>query len=610
MDNKDSNGLNIDNLLNGVNNQNNNGTVGGVPNNGMPQNSVPPIDENIFNQNLDVGVNAPQNTNLNQGVGNLNNNQANSPIIDTTVAQPIMDAPVSSQPVNDVNSNMNNNPYSMPINNEANNLNSVPSDAINNNNNNNNNINNNGIVNNDVNTSQNAVNNGASMVQDTVNNNVNNNIARGDNNNQSTVNAPLTEAVNNANEVSSANAVNNVNNVSNDPVSPVNNSDNVSNINNTSGGITVESIPLDNIAPATPVDNQSSSDSSNNNSNNNATPNNTSSVTMSDPTVDNFGSVPVPPNSTDSPKEKKPKKNNKLIVILLVLVLIAVVGYGIYYFLSFAKDTTSNNSSIQTKDLKVELGGTLSKNVSDYAVINGLDASKCVLDTSSVDTTKVSAYKYSITCNGTKGEGTIIVDDTTAPSVVLADLAVVPNTTITPSDFIETCDDASDCSYEFVDEDALMNNLKTVGEYKVKIKVSDSYDNEVEEEANLSVTMDAPTSYVNCESSEKEIDDIYATSKANYKFGFSSSNTFYNALKTTVFSFDTDDDYENAKNTYNQSKMLAGESGKVSFNDQSKTIIISSTKALDDINNELGTMLPSDSNSIKSFLGFYDYTCK
>ncbi len=161
-----------------------------------------------------------------------------------------------------------------------------------------------------------------------------------------------------------------------------------------------------------------------------------------------------------------------------------------------------------------------------------------------------------------------------------------------------------------MDEDAVINNLKTVGEYKVKIKVSDSYDNEVEEEANLSVTMDAPTSYINCESSEKEIDDIYATSKVNYKFGFSSSNTFYNALKTTVFSFDTDDDYESAKNTYNQSKMLAGESGKVSFNDQSKTIIISSTKALGDINNELGTMLPSDSNSIKSFLGFYDYTCK
>lgn len=327
-----------------------------------------------------------------------------------------------------------------------------------------------------------------------------------------------------------------------------------------------------------------------------------------EPMQDNFGAVPVPPVFENENKKEK-KDNKKIIYILLIVVLIAGVGFGIYYFLTAAK-TTATTGGIVTKDLKLELGNALSENIDDYATISGYNKNECKIDTKNISLTKVGAYKFYVTCGEQVVEGTAIVDDTTNPEVITNEVIVFPNATITIEDFIESCVDASQCTYKFVDENEVTTALKTIGEHDIKILVSDEYNNESTISAKLVVSNDAPVKYLTCTGESEDVDDIYATLTNSYKFGVSSSNKIYNVKKISSYSFEESEDYLAIANNYNESTGINGTIGKATFNQPEKTIVIKADTTLEKMNTELNLTLPDDANTIQFYLTINGYTCK
>lgn len=322
--------------------------------------------------------------------------------------------------------------------------------------------------------------------------------------------------------------------------------------------------------------------------------------------MDDFNAVPVPPVFEEEGKGKKKKEGNrKTLIILLLILLVAAIGFGVYYFLTMAKDASTN--SITTKEVKVELGNTLSNDIEDYAVINGYNKNDCKLNLDNVNVNKVSTYKYTITCGKVSEEGTVMVDDTTQPEVITSDLTLLPNSTLNAEDFIEECLDASSCSYEFKTD--VTNITGTTGEYDVEILVSDEYNNQNTVTAKLIVSRTAPARYLTCKKNEESIEDISATLVDSYKIGIDANDNFYNAVRISKFQFQDKNKYTTIVNDYNEAEGIHGIVGNATFDANGSKIILKKSKTLDDMNKELNGKLPNNSNILRAFLSGLGYTC-
>lgn len=328
--------------------------------------------------------------------------------------------------------------------------------------------------------------------------------------------------------------------------------------------------------------------------------------TVSTTPLDDFNEVPVPPVFEDEGKEKKKKEGNKkVLIILLLVILIVAIGFGVYYFLSMAKKSTK--ITIATQDITVELGSLLSNNMDDYATITGYNKMDCKLNLDNVNMSKVSTYKYTVTCGNVSEEGNIMVDDTTKPEVITNDLTLLPNSTLNAEDFIEECLDASTCTYEFKTDVANLTN--TPGEYDVDILVSDEYNNQNTVTAKLIISRNAPARYLTCKKNEEKIEDISATLVDSYKIGIDANDNFYNAVRISKFKFTDKDKYTTIVNDYNETNGIHEIVGNATFDENGSNIIIKGNKTLDDMNNELKGKLPSNSNILRAFLSGLGYTC-
>lgn len=322
--------------------------------------------------------------------------------------------------------------------------------------------------------------------------------------------------------------------------------------------------------------------------------------------IDDFNAVPVPPVFEDEGKGKKKKEGNKkTLIILLLVLLVAAIGFGVYYFLTMAKNTSTN--SIATKEVKIELGSTLSTNIEDYATISGYNKNDCKLNLDNVNVNKVSTYKFSVTCGKTSEEGTVMVDDTTKPEAITSDLTLLPNSTLNAEDFIEECLDASTCSYEFKTD--VTNLTSTTGEYDVEILVSDEYNNQNTVTAKLIISRTAPARYLTCKKNEESIEDISATLVDSYKIGIDANDNFYNAVRISKFQFQDKNKYTTVVNDYNETDGIHEIIGKATFDENGSSIIIKGNKTLDDMNKELNGKLPNNSNILRAFLSGLGYTC-
>lgn len=318
--------------------------------------------------------------------------------------------------------------------------------------------------------------------------------------------------------------------------------------------------------------------------------------------IDDFNEVPVPP-MIETEEKKKKGSSKKTIVVLLLILLVALVGFGVYTILTMSKTSVTN--SIQTKEVKVELGSRLSQDISTYATLTGFTKENCSINLENVDTSKVSTYKYTVTCGKTSEEGLVIVDDTTNPEVITTDLVLLPNAEVKPEDFIEQCVDASKCSYAF--ENTV--DTKALGEQTITILVSDEYNNKSTVTAKLTISNTAPSRYLTCTKDQETISEINAVLKDSYKIGIDSSDNFYSAVRTSEFTFNSASDYETAVNGYDENVGIHSILGNATFNTSSNKIIIKANKTMDDLKKDLNGNIPNNSNILRAFLSGLGYIC-
>lgn len=319
-----------------------------------------------------------------------------------------------------------------------------------------------------------------------------------------------------------------------------------------------------------------------------------------DPSLNPFGQppmnggVPTPPSMDPTPskggkqkKEKGQKKINTPLLITLILVLLAGVGYGVYYFLNSAKP----KASIQPNLSLWEKGETLPQNASDYGIIAGVDASSCTVDNSKIKIDELGKYEYSISCPGIQNPVTGMVDvkDNKGPEVELKELVITPNGSVSLEDFIVSCKDASienGCTVkQSEEEDPLDEIIATTGTHTLTLIVEDDSENKTVVKATLKVDENAPQSTFSCTSAIES--ETKATVTENIEYGITAENKIYNVQKIRTYKFETIEDYQEAKNTYESSKKLDGKTGTAKFEEKAKAIILTYSIDLDDLKEEL-----------------------
>lgn len=327
---------------------------------------------------------------------------------------------------------------------------------------------------------------------------------------------------------------------------------------------------------------------------------NTTSVFNDIGTVPPINNSSIPTPIINNPEPKKGKKVNKLLFVIIIVLLIAAIGVGVYIFLNVSKPKVS--STVTVKEVSIEAGSSVSTNINDYATFKGIDSSSCSLDTSQItDTNALDAtYTFNITCGTKTYSGTAKIVDTTAPTVTLKEVTVQINSELKPEDFVLTCTDASECSYEFSDNDKVQGFLSAAGNYHVDIIVKDANNNETEVTGTLIVVEDeVPELYLSCTANNEEI-----------KLGITSS-VFTGSIKR-IYTFKLNaSDYEvlKAENNGKEEITYQNITGVPSFNDDDSTLIITITPTVEAINSEFNGSLPNAYGELRQYFIAKGYSC-
>lgn len=318
------------------------------------------------------------------------------------------------------------------------------------------------------------------------------------------------------------------------------------------------------------------------------------------PNFDSIGTVPPVVESHDTPNNNAPKKKtNKTIILMIVVLVIAAVGVGVYIMLNMANRKTA--PTVTLKDVKIEVNSEVSTLISDYAN----NATNCSLDVTAIkDTSKVGTVsEFIVTCNGVEYKGKATIVDSKAPVVEVNDVTVAINGEVKPEDFIKSCDDATECTYKFKEEDKVIENLKVAGEYQTTIIVSDEANNSTEVTAKL-IVKDGPVAVMTLKCSKRN--DNY---KLIYTLGFSADgNLIDEATKSYEFSFD-EAAYKKLKEESGNVDTItySNISGKPDFNDDNKTLTISVD--ISNINTEMKTTLSKSYQEVRAYFVRQGYSC-
>ena len=317
------------------------------------------------------------------------------------------------------------------------------------------------------------------------------------------------------------------------------------------------------------------------------------------------GPIPTPTmamnNNIPEPTGKKKGKTNKLVFVLIIVLLIAAVGVGVYIFLNMSNDTPVT-PTVTLKTVTIEAGSEVSQNIEDYAEFNGIDSSTCTLDTSNItDTTIINnEYSFIITCGEVTYEGSATVVDTVAPVVTLKDAVVEVNDEVSPEDFIATCDDATECSYEFVDAEQVNTYIATAASYHVEIAVRDEAGNEVIVEGTLIVSNEeVPDVYMSCSMNDENIKFGIVAGEFNgsvvREYSFTLNETDYNAFKEA--------NEDSVSVTYNNV------TGVPSFDDENLTVTLSTNLTMEEYEQEAGAV-PDTYGEALTYFSSSGYSCR
>lgn len=322
-------------------------------------------------------------------------------------------------------------------------------------------------------------------------------------------------------------------------------------------------------------------------------------------TVPPINNIPNEPPIINTNEPKKKGNKNKLIFIIIIILSIAAVGVGVYILLGISNKPTP--IKIEVKDVEIEAGSEISTDINDYASFSGINSANCTLDTSGIsDTKKVgSEYPFNITCGANKYEGVATIVDKTAPVVVLKEVMVQVNGEVSPEDFIDSCTDATSCSYRFSDENVINNALTKEGNYKIDIIVEDESSNEVTVSATLIVTIDEvpeePDLYLSCTMDNETL-----------RLPLNASVYEGTSIRTYTFTFDSDEEYISFKSLNEKLDTITYENvtGSPSFDDNTNTLTITVMFTKEELDQEAGSTLPTAYGALRQYYQSQGYTCK
>ena len=299
------------------------------------------------------------------------------------------------------------------------------------------------------------------------------------------------------------------------------------------------------------------------------------------------GPAPVPESE---PQKKKSLKTP--LIIIIVLLLVGALGIGVYYVLHTSQPSTPK-LSVTPVLTEWEKGEELPEDIAKYATITGIEPTSCTLDKSNININEDQRYKYTISCPGLSNpiEGEVIVKDTQGPKVITKDVTITPNTAITIDNFIFSCEDASiqsGCDIQLSDTSINLDDLASqVGTHEINIVASDDYNHKTEITANLIVSDDADEMTLSCNIEKPSTQINNSTMQEIYYYGINDENLLSSVKKTRIYTFKTDEDYNEAKVMYgNTSNEIEGLSGEVKFIDNARVMIVSANIEISDLPQE------------------------
>lgn len=322
----------------------------------------------------------------------------------------------------------------------------------------------------------------------------------------------------------------------------------------------------------------------------------------------------TPPISLEPEKEPKKKKSNKTVFILIIIILLFGIGFGTYYVLKYT-DILSNAPKIviETKNLEVNIGESISSDIKDYATVTGTDIKNCNIDKETIDSTKVGTYTYKITCGEVYKTGTVNVVDNTELLVNTENLYKVKGSTVEAKDFIVNPNE--DYSYEIINNEEVKGYLNSdEGTYIVKIKATSGTKTK-EVEAKLTIIKYEIKGYLVCSSNPQNLENSSTTKVLSERFAIvnDGNNSFGGVSKQSyIFKFSDETEYTNYLAEYKNKGTITIDNvtGQVEFNDTDLTITITNEKTKEEVIAKYGESNMVNYRSIRSyFINTLKYTC-
>lgn len=202
--------------------------------------------------------------------------------------------------------------------------------------------------------------------------------------------------------------------------------------------------------------------------------------------------------------EEPVKKHLFLKCLIFIFIIGLIIGIFIYY---------KEKNTIKLKNMNIELGSKLSKDVNDYLKSGKRFSNEYKLYLDDVDVNTIGKYSYKVKYNKHTKTGYINVVDTTKPEVVIDDsIEIGINDIFDPNILITSCKDASLPCTATLKNDKDYDKLKNIGTYNIDIKISDTSNNYVIKNVTINVSENGDVSskvsndlnyYTNSENDDK-----------------------------------------------------------------------------------------------------------
>ena len=248
----------------------------------------------------------------------------------------------------------------------------------------------------------------------------------------------------------------------------------------------------------------------------------------------------------------KPSKAAKQQQNIMSLAALIIIGFLIGFYFLYVKAPGEEDFTPLT--VRVELGDKLPVRTNAYVKTGtgkNVDELLYIKDVSGVVIEEVGEYQFSIKYKGITKYGTVIIEDTTAPTLETKEHTIIEGETYRASDFKASCIDQSGCNFSFQDSNT-EKKYTSPGIYTIYITATDAYGNFTTKKANLYIEAKGlMKTYVK----ETGFDFNLGYSLTNeYQLSFAeyaSYSMIYKGKHIITYKYEDEEKYQAARKKYN-----------------------------------------------------------